>query len=100
MALIRISSVKVLDGRHVELTLTSGQVVRRDLEPLLIGPVFDSIRTDASRFGQVRVADGTLTWPDGLDLCPDVIVWGGLPPEDPLLSSPECAALEFGIPAH
>ena len=35
MALVRISSVRPLDEFHVEITLTSGEVVQRDLRPHL-----------------------------------------------------------------
>jgi hypothetical protein len=88
MTLVRISSVKPLNGFNVELTLTTGEVVQRDLRPLLNGPVFDPIRMDEEQFRQVRAEDGTLVWPGGADLCPDVVIWGGLPPAD----SASCAA--------
>ncbi len=88
MALVRISSVKPLGAFQVEITLTTGEVLRRDLGPLLNGPVFGSIRNDAAQFCQVRAEDGTLVWPGGVDLCPDVVIWGGLPPAD----SDSCAA--------
>jgi len=81
MALVRISTVKPLEGFHVELTLTTGEAVRRDLLRFLDGPAFDSIRADPALFGQVRVETGTLVWPGGIDLCPDVVIWGGLPPD-------------------
>lgn len=82
MKLIRISNVKALDGYNVELTLTTGEVVQRDLSSLLNGPIFDSIRTGEEQFREVRVEDGTLVWPGGIDLCPDAVIWGGLPPAD------------------
>jgi hypothetical protein len=88
MALIRISSVKPLNGFQVELTLTTGEVVQRDLRPFLNGPIFDSIREDEEQFSQVRAEDGTVVWPNGADLCPDVVIWSGLPPAD----SSACAA--------
>jgi hypothetical protein len=82
MALIRIAKAKPLDGFRVELTLSTGEVVERDLEPLLKGPVFDSIRLDEKLFRTLSAADGTVVWPNGADLCPDVVIWGGLPPAD------------------
>ena len=88
MALVRISSVKPLDGFRVELTLTTNEVVERDLGSLLSGPVFASIRDDEGEFRQVCAKDGTLVWPGGADLCPDSVIWGGLPPAD----SSSCAA--------
>jgi hypothetical protein len=88
MALVRISNVKPLNEFHAEITLTTGEVVQRDLRPYLNGPVFDAIRTDEEQFRQVRAEDGSLVWPGGVDLCPDVVIWGGLPPAD----SATCAA--------
>ena len=80
MALVRISGVKPLDNFELEITLTTGEFIRREVGQLLIGPVFDSIRTDAGQFRKVRADEGALVWPGGIDLCPDVVIWGGLPP--------------------
>lgn len=51
MALIRIAKAKPLEGFKVELTLTTGEVVRRDLQPFLNGPVFDESAATKSNFG-------------------------------------------------
>ena len=80
MSLIRIREVVALEGLRVRLTLTDGAVVERDLSGLLVGPVFESIRSDPARFREVRAESGTLVWPSGADLCPDVVIWGGPPP--------------------
>jgi hypothetical protein len=88
MALVRIANVKPLEDFQIELTLTTGEVVQRDIGPLLKGPVFALIRTDPAHFRQLRVEDGALVWPGGVDLCPDTVIWGGLPPAD----SDSCAA--------
>ncbi len=88
MSMVRISSVKPLNGFQVELKLTTGEIVQRDLRPFLKGPIFDSIREHEDQFRQVRAQDGTVVWPNGADLCPDVVIWGGLPPAD----SSSCAA--------
>jgi hypothetical protein len=82
MRLVRIREVKPLDNYRVQLTLTDGRVVERDLEPLLAGPVFAEIRKGEARFREMVVEYGTLVWPTGADLCPDVPIWGGLPPAD------------------
>ena len=82
MKLIRIREARPLAGHFVELTLTDGRVVERDIEPLLAGPVFEGIRSDDAQFQAMRVEGGTLVWPNGADLCPDVLIWGGLPPAD------------------
>jgi hypothetical protein len=82
MKLIRIREATPLDGYRVRLTLTDGRAVERDLGPMLVGPVFAEIRNDPARFREMRIEGGTLVWPTGADLCPDVLIWGGLPPAD------------------
>jgi hypothetical protein len=82
MTLVRISAVVPLEGRRVRLTLTDGTAVERNLTGLLTGPLFQEIRDNADRFREVRVDAGTLVWPNGAHLCPDVVIWGGLPPVD------------------
>ena len=88
MSLVRISVAVPLEGRRVRLTLTNGAIVERDLSGLLTGPVFEEIRDYSGMFREVRVEAGTLVWPNGADLCPDTVIWGGLPPAD------DCAASE------
>ena len=80
--MVRILEAKPLGGYRVELKLTDGRVVERDLGPMLVGPVFAEIRNDEARFREIRVEGGTVVWPNGADLCPDVLIWGGLPPAD------------------
>jgi hypothetical protein len=82
MRLLRIRGAVPIGDFRVRLTLTDGQVVERDLHSLMTGPVFADIRSDEARFRELRVEDGTLVWPNGADLCPDVVIWGGLPPAD------------------
>ena len=82
MKLVRIREAKPLEGHRVQITLTDGRVIERDLGPILTGPVFSEIRSDQERFRQMRVEGGTLVWPNGADLCPDVLIWGGLPPAE------------------
>ena len=82
MKLVRIRDAKPLGNYRVQLTLTDGRVIERDLGSMLEGPVFSEIRNDEMRFREFRVEDGTLVWPNGADLCPDVLIWGGLPPAD------------------
>lgn len=82
MKLVRIREAKPLGDRRAQLTLTDGRVVERDLGPLLIGPIFSEIRNDPERFRETCVEGGTVVWPNGADLCPDVLIWGGLPPAE------------------
>ncbi|MDX2266906.1 MAG: DUF2442 domain-containing protein [Bryobacter sp.] len=87
MALVRILEVEPLAGFVVRLKLTNGEEVERNLGPLLHGPIFEALRLDESRLRQVRAMDGTLVWPGGVDLCPDTVIWGGLPPSDAAASA-------------
>lgn len=82
MSLLRIQAVTPLEEQKVRLDLTDGSVVERDLSNLLLGPIFDAIKTDPAKFREVRVEAGTLVWPNGADLCPDMLIWGGAPPKE------------------
>lgn len=81
MALLRIRQVEALDGRRVRLVLTDNTIIERDLAPLLHGPLFDDVARGETYFRAVRVEGGGLAWDNGADLCPDVVIWGGPPPE-------------------
>ena len=80
MSLVRISSVSVLAGFRLRLGLSDGRTVERDVEALLAGPVFEEIRSNRAVFEQVQIEAGTVVWPNGADLCPDTLIWGGIPP--------------------
>jgi hypothetical protein len=82
MRLVHIREAQPLDNYRVQLTLTDGRVIERDLAPMLVGPVFDEIRNDEAKFRKMRVEGGTVVQPGPADLCPDVLIWGGLPPAD------------------
>lgn len=83
MSLLRIKQVVPLEGFRLRLTLTDGSVVDRDVADLLTGPIFEPIRRDPARFREVRAEEGSVVWPNGADLCPDVLIWGGPPPREP-----------------
>ena len=80
MGLIRISKAETLEGWRLRLTLTNGETVERDVSAFLHGPVLDPIREDETLFRAVHAEGGTVVWPNGADLCPDVLILGGLPP--------------------
>lgn len=84
----RVKSVKVLEGFKVELTFTDGTQKALDLSPYLRGPIFEPLRKDPAKFRQVCVDPelGTIVWPNGADVCPDVLIHGRVP------ASPEKAA--------
>lgn len=72
--MIRIQKAIPLEGFKVRLTLTNGQIIDRDLAPLLAGPVFESLRGNPELFASFQIKRGTLTWPGNVDLCPDSII--------------------------
>ncbi len=80
---IRISAVRPLTGRLVQLTLTDGSVVERDLGALLDGfGVFERISLNDAAFREVYVDYGTLAWPGEVDIAPETIIWDGPDPAD------------------
>lgn len=96
MALLRIRDVQPLEGFTLRLMLNDGSVIERNVSRLLVGPVFELIRKDPAVFARVRVEGGTVVWPNGADLCPDVLIWGGAPPEEGAAATPSAAGLMRG----
>jgi hypothetical protein len=78
---VRIRAVEPHQGHVVTLTFTDGTVRTLDLSEYLRGPVFESILRDPNEFRRVRVDPelGTIVWPNGADLDPDVL-YGIAPP--------------------
>ncbi|HET6921937.1 MAG TPA: DUF2442 domain-containing protein [Anaeromyxobacteraceae bacterium] len=79
--MVRIRSVRPLEGLQVELEFTDGSLRTVDLSPYLRGPVFQPVRDDPETFRAVRVDRrlGTIVWPNGADLDPDVLYRGLVP---------------------
>lgn len=73
-----ITHVEVLHDHVVRLRFADGVEKSIDLDPYLHGRVFAAIRTDPAVFAAVKVdADaGTIVWPNGADLAPDVLYEG------------------------
>ncbi|MGH3112546.1 MAG: DUF2442 domain-containing protein [Gaiellaceae bacterium] len=71
----RIRSVEPLQGFILRLGFDDGAVREIDLEGELWGPVFEPLRRDRQLFRQVRVDEelGTIVWPNGADMDPDVL---------------------------
>jgi len=71
----RIVSVEPLHGFILRLDFDDGSVREVDLEPRLWGPVFEPLRRDRSLFRRVFVDPelGTIVWPNGADMDPDVL---------------------------
>jgi Protein of unknown function (DUF2442) len=72
-----VSSVEYLGGYRLRLTFADGLVADVDLTEKLrgeVGPIFEPLR-DETFFAQVSVDKelGTVVWPNGADLAPDVL---------------------------
>lgn len=71
----RISTVEPLEDFVLGLRFDDGTVRVVDLEAELWGPVFEPLRDDPQLFRQVSVDEelGTIVWPNGADMDPDVL---------------------------
>jgi len=71
----RVRSVEPLDGFALRIGFDDATVREIDLESELWGPVFEPLRRDPRLFREVRVDHelGTIVWPNGGDLDPDVL---------------------------
>ncbi len=70
----RVVAVEPLAGSRLRLTFTDGLVREVDLSGELWGPMAEPLQ-DPDYFRQVRVDPelGTVAWPNGFDLDPDVL---------------------------
>lgn len=77
----RVLAAHPLGGFSVEVEFTDGTRREIDLEPYLRGPIFEPLRRDAATFAALSVDDelGTIVWPNGADIDPDVLYEGLTP---------------------
>jgi hypothetical protein len=80
---VRIHGVEPLHDYTLRLDFSDGCSSEIDLEPELWGPMFEPLR-DPDEFRKVTVDRelGTIVWPNGADLDPDVL-HGDSPPVEP-----------------
>jgi hypothetical protein len=73
--LIRVKAVDVLEGFRLRVTFSDGTTRDIDVEPYLHGPIFEPLRRDPHLFRAVYVDPelGTVVWPNGADIDPDVL---------------------------
>ncbi|MGH2561130.1 MAG: DUF2442 domain-containing protein [Thermomicrobiales bacterium] len=89
-----VVDVKVVKPYVVEVTFDDGVQRHVDLESMLWGKVFEPLR-DPEFFAQVRVDPelGTIVWPNGADLAPEILYYGEETPYGRVtLATPEEAA--------
>ena len=82
--MVDITEVEVLHDRVVRLLFSDSTSRIVDLAPFLWGPAFEAIAANDSIFAQVAVDPdtGTIGWPNGADLDPDVL-HGDFEPANP-----------------
>ncbi len=73
--MVRVQSVKPLEGFRLEVRFTDGTERVIDVERYLRGPVFEPIRSSRALFEAVFVDSdlGVVVWPNGADIDPDVL---------------------------
>ena len=69
-----VTAVEYIDGYRLRLTFDDGKVGVVDLTTSLWGPVFEPL-LDVEYFKLVKVDKelGTICWPNGADLAPEVL---------------------------
>jgi hypothetical protein len=95
--MLRIRSVEVDDDYWLRLVLSDGTAVERNVRELLLGPVFEGLRTDYAQFRRAGARHGTVEWPGDLDLAPETLIWNG--PDPVGESGPPPARLVLRHPA-
>lgn len=78
-ALVRVLSVEPKEGFKATVHFTDGSSREVNLAPYLRGPIFEPIRNDPALFGSMQVEEGTIAWPNGADIDPDVLYYGLTP---------------------
>lgn len=79
-----VRSAYPVGSHHLILEFETGEYRVIDIRPFLEGPVFEPLKAP-SFFRQVRVDPdaGTVVWPNGADICPDVPYAKSVPLELP-----------------
>ncbi len=77
--MVRVQSVERREGFEVNIRFTDGSYREVDLAPYLRGPIFEPIRSDPKLFSSMQVEEGTIVWPNGADIDPDVLYYGLMP---------------------
>ncbi len=79
--MVFIRSVEPLEDFFVRLVFSTGEQKEVNLKPLLRGPIFEPLLRDPQLFRAVKVDEelGTIVWPNGADMDPDVLYGSHLP---------------------
>lgn len=74
----RVANAIALDDHTLLLAFSNGQRKQFDVRPYLGFPAFRRLR-DPAFFRAVEAANGTASWPDGVDFDPDTLYVDGVP---------------------
>lgn len=78
---IRVQSIEPRDGWIMHVQFTNGEHRDIDLTSYIVtGAIFEPVRNDAAFFRSAQVEGGTIAWPNGADIDPDVLYYAGTPP--------------------
>ena len=61
-----------VDATTLELEYSDSLIARIDFTPTLWGEICEPLH-DPTYFAKVAVEDETVVWPNGFDICPDVL---------------------------
>ena len=72
--ILRVLSATVCGPHHLSLSFNDGTSGVADLDPLLVGPVFEPL-LDSEFFARAELdpACGTVAWPNGADFAPEAL---------------------------
>ncbi len=73
--LVRVRRAEPLTGFTMRLEFEDGTQKEINLEPLLRGQIFKPVREDPDFFRLVKIEGGTIVWPNGADIDPDVLYY-------------------------
>lgn len=81
--MMRVVDAQALDGFRLRVTFDDETVKTVDVGPFLRGdgPMVRPLREDRALFDAVRAEDGSVVWPNGFDLDPDVLYYEDLQAE-------------------
>lgn len=74
----RVQAVVPTDDYKLLLTFNTGEKRIFDVKPLFNMPVFHPLKNEQF-FKSVKVAYGTVLWPQDIDYCPDTLYQESLP---------------------
>ena len=78
---VRVQSVEALQPWIVRVRFSNDEIREIDLaDYIATGPIYEPIRQNEAFFRSVYVDGGTIVWPNGADIDPDVLYYDGTPP--------------------